>query len=284
MHQAKQQHQGYHRFVAEDGHDPAARLTLLGDLRRALDDPAQLTLHYQPKVALGTGALAGVEALARWKHPVKGMISPGEFIPVVEATSLIHRFTDQVLAEALTQARCWLDAGHRVPVAVNISTRSLLDAGFGDRLTARLAESGVPAGLLCIEITEHTVMTDPETAIAALRRVRDLGVKTSIDDYGTGYSSMSYLKVLPVDELKIDRSFVCDVAEDTSSRALVASTVELGHNLGLSVVAEGVEDEATVAALRELGCDVAQGYFFSRPVPADELTGRIASYPSALAV
>jgi EAL domain-containing protein (putative c-di-GMP-specific phosphodiesterase class I) len=267
-----------------DGHDPAARLTLLGDLRRALDDPAQLTLHYQPKIALGTGALAGVEALARWKHPVKGMISPGEFIPVIEATSLIHRFTDQVLAEALAQARRWLDAGHRVPVAVNISTRSLLDAGFGDRLTARLTESGVPAGLLCIEITEHTVMTDPETAIAALRRVRDLGVKTSIDDYGTGYSSMSYLKVLPVDELKIDRSFVCDVAEDTSSRALVASTVELGHNLGLSVVAEGVEDEATVAALGELGCDVAQGYFFSRPVPADELTGRIASYPSALAV
>ena len=284
MHLAKQQHQGYHRFVAADGHDPAARLTLLGDLRRALDDPGQLMLYYQPKISLDNGSLAGVEALARWKHPAKGMISPGDFIPVVETTSLIHRFTDRVLAEALAQARRWLDAGHRIPVAVNISTRSLLDDTFGDRLAARLEESGVPAGLLCIEITEHTVMTDPDTAIAALGRVRQLGVKASIDDYGTGYSSMSYLKVLPVDELKIDRSFVCDVAEDTSSRALVASTVELGHQLGLSVVAEGVEDQPTVEALRELGCDIGQGYFFARPAPADELTPRLSGYPAAITV
>jgi len=283
MHLAKQQHQGFHRFVTADGHDPAARLTLLGDLRRALDDPDQLLLHYQPKISLRTGALAGVEALARWQHPVKGMISPGDFIPVVETTSLIHRFTDQVMGEALAQARRWLDAGHRVPVAVNISTRSLLDAGFGDRLAARLDESGVPAGLLTIEITEHTVMTDPDTAIAALGRVRELGVKASIDDYGTGYSSMSYLKVLPVDELKIDRSFVCDLAADASSRALVASTVELGHQLGLSVVAEGIEDEPTADALRELGCDVGQGYFFARPVPPAELTPRLADYPAAIA-
>ncbi|GAB2586717.1 hypothetical protein Aab01nite_51210 [Paractinoplanes abujensis] len=275
MHDAKQHRAGFHRFREEPRQDVAARLSLLGDLRRALDDPGQLTLNYQPKIAVETGALVGVEALARWTHPTRGPISPADFIPVLEVTNLMHRFTEHVLMLALRQTRAWLDAGHRVPVAVNVSTRSLLDPDFPARVAALLAETGVPGDLLSIEVTEYALMSDPETAIEALNRLRAAGVKSSIDDYGTGYSSMTYLKVLPIAELKIDRSFVLDLAENNSSRALVASTVELGHRLGLTVVAEGVEDEAAAAALREIGCDTAQGYHFAKPLPAEALTARL---------
>ncbi|MEU4625330.1 bifunctional diguanylate cyclase/phosphodiesterase [Actinoplanes sp. NPDC023801] len=276
MNRAKREHLGFRRFAA--GHtddDSSARLTLLGDLRRALDTGDEITLHYQPKIDIGTGELAGVEALARWSHPAKGAISPGEFIPVLEATTLIHRFTHQVLTQALTQAREWLDAGHRIPVAVNISTRTLLDTAFPDRVAALLHETGVPGDQLCIEVTEHSIMNDPGTAIETLERIRALGVKTSIDDYGTGYSSMTYLRLLPLDELKIDRSFVKDIATDPGSLALVASTAELGHTLGLRVVAEGIEDEETMNALREIGCDLAQGYHLARPMTAAALSALI---------
>ena len=284
MHTAKQQRQGFHQYAADHAQDTAARLTLLGDLRRALDVDDQITLHYQPKIDVRTEAVVGVEALARWQHPERGPISPGEFIPVLETTSLIHRFTDRVLAIALAQARTWLDAGHRLPVAVNISTRTLLDTSFPDRVATLLADTRVPGELLCIEITEHTVMTDPATTIEALRRIRALGVKTSIDDYGTGYSSMTYLKLLPLDELKIDRSFVHDMARDHANRALVRSTVELGRNLNLTVVAEGVEDAETHLALQAVGCDLAQGYHFARPMPADVLTARLRQTAEALLV
>ncbi len=277
LHYAKHDHTGFHQFAARDAGDTSARRHLLGDLRRALDDPGQLVLYYQPQIDLRTGAIAGVEALARWQHPTRGMISPDDFIPILENTSLIHRFTGAVLRQALTQARAWLDSGHRIPVAVNISSRSLLGTPFSDRVAEALEQTGLPGDLLCIEITEHTVMDDPPTAIDALQRVRALGVRTSIDDYGTGYSSMTYLKTLPVDELKIDRSFICDMATDPRSQALVASTIDLGHNLGLSVVAEGIEDEATADALRHLGCDIAQGYHFARPAPADAVTAQIRS-------
>jgi EAL domain-containing protein (putative c-di-GMP-specific phosphodiesterase class I) len=279
MHDAKRLHSGFHRYEQEHRHDADARLSMLGDLRRALDDPDQLTLHYQPKVAVGTGVLVGVEALARWRHPSRGPISPADFIPVLEVTSLMHRFTEQVLIMALRQARDWLDSGHRVPIAVNVSTRSLLDPAFPDRVAALLAETGVPGDQLCVEVTEYALMSDPEAAIEALHRLHGLGVKASIDDYGTGYSSMTYLKLLPVDELKIDRSFVKDMTGDRSSRALVASTVELGHSLGLTVVAEGVEDEEAVLALRAIGCDTAQGYLFDKPMPAAALTERLAAQP-----
>ncbi|MEU4620969.1 bifunctional diguanylate cyclase/phosphodiesterase [Actinoplanes sp. NPDC023801] len=271
MHDAKQQHGSFRRFSGGSGQDSADRLTLLGDLRRGLTDDSQFTLHYQPKVSLIDGSLSGVEALARWYHPTRGPVPPGQFVPVLETTSLIHPFTERVLTIALQQARTWLDAGHRVPVAVNVSTRSLLEESFPGRVAALLASTGVPGELLCIEITEHTVLSDPTTTIEALRQVRELGVKTSIDDFGTGYSSLTYLKLLPVDELKIDRSFVADMVADSSSHALVASAVDLAHNLGLTVVAEGVEDVPTAVALSGLGCDTAQGYHFARPVPAADL-------------
>jgi EAL domain-containing protein (putative c-di-GMP-specific phosphodiesterase class I) len=160
-----------------------------------------------------------------------------------------------------------------------VSTRSLLDPAFPERVAALLAETGMPGSLLCIEVTEYALMNDPDTAIAALQRLRDLGVNASIDDYGTGFSSMTYLKLLPVGELKIDQSFVRDVATDTSNRALVASTVELGHSLGLTVVAEGVEDADSLAVLRAMGCDTAQGYHFAKPMPAEALTARLADKP-----
>jgi EAL domain-containing protein (putative c-di-GMP-specific phosphodiesterase class I) len=275
MNVAKQRRLGFSRYAGSHGQDSTARLGLLGDLRRALDTGTEITLHYQPQIELATGELAGVEALARWQHPSKGRIPPGDFIPVLETTGLIHRFTDHVLEVALAQARAWLDAGLRIPVSVNISARTLLDPGFRDRVAEHLRRWDIPGRQLCIEVTEHSVMSDPATAIEVLRRIRDLGVRTSIDDYGTGYSSMTYLRLLPLDELKIDRSFVAEIARDPGNHALVASTVELGHNLGLSVVAEGAEDVETIIALQGLGCDIAQGYYFMRPMEAAALVERL---------
>jgi diguanylate cyclase (GGDEF)-like protein len=284
MYAAKEHRLGHARFDPSQANETAARLTLLGDLRRALDADSEITLHYQPKVSVETGALVGAEALARWQHPTRGAISPAEFVPVLEGTSLIHRFTAHVLDVALAQTRTWLDAGHRVPVAVNVSTRCLLDATFAQTVTRALRDANLPGEMLCIEITENTVMADPERAIGVLRQIRLLGVKTAIDDFGTGYSSMAYLKILPVDEIKVDRTFVRDMATDRGNYVLVESAVDLGHNLGLTVVAEGVEDEPVVAALSDLGCDVAQGYYFARPLPpaqfAEFLALREAGVPS----
>jgi len=272
MYTAKEHRLGHTRFNPGQAHETANRLTLLGDLRRALDHDGEIELHYQPKVSVRSGRVIGAEALARWQHPVRGLVGPNDFIPVLEGTSLIHRFTARVLDLALGQARQWLDAGHRIPVAVNVSTRCLLDPAFPESVNAALERAGVPGDLLCVEITENTVMADPERAIDVLRRVRALGVTTAIDDFGTGYSSMAYLKILPVDEIKVDRSFVRDMAVDHSNRVLVESTVDLGHNLGLVVVAEGVEDGPTVTALQDLGCDVAQGYHYAKPLAAAEFT------------
>jgi diguanylate cyclase (GGDEF)-like protein len=269
MYAAKEHRLGHTRFDPKAAPDTAARLTLLGDLRRALDRDDEIRLHYQPKVSVDTGELNGAEALARWQHPVKGLVAPDAFIPLLEGTSLVHRFTAHVLRLALDQEGAWLDAGHHIPVAVNVSTRCLLDPAFPDTVAQALLGTGVPGNLLCIEITENTVMADPTRAIDVLRRIRALGVKVSIDDFGTGYSSMAYLKTLPVDELKVDRSFVQDMATDRNNYVIVESAVGLGHNLGLTIVAEGVEDEATIAALRQIGCDTAQGYHIARPLPPD---------------
>jgi diguanylate cyclase (GGDEF)-like protein len=276
MYTAKEHRLGYTRFNPGQAQESASRLTLLGDLRRALDNGDEIELRYQPKISVRTGDVIGAEALARWRHPVRGMIGPVEFIPVLEGTSLIHRFTAGVLDLALAQARRWMDDDHLIPVAVNVSARSLLDESFADTVAGALRRSGVPGDLLCIEITENTVMADPDRAIDVLRRIRALGVTTAIDDFGTGYSSMAYLKNLPIDEIKVDRSFVRDMAADHSNYVLVESTVDLGHNLGLVVVAEGVEDDTTVAALAKIGCDIAQGYHFARPLTADDFGAFLA--------
>ncbi len=269
MYQAKVNRLGLTRFDPDATQHAADRLSLLGALRRALDSN-EIELHYQPKISTATGELVGAEALARWRHPTRGLLGPAIFIPVLEGTNLIHRFTAYVLARALAQARTWHLTGNPVPVAVNVSTRCLLDPTFPDTVAEALATAGVPGELLCIEITENTVMADPEQAIDVLRRIRAMNVKTAIDDFGTGYSSMAYLKILPIDELKLDRSFVRDMATDHNNHVLVESLVELGHNLGMEVVAEGVEDSPTLTALRQIGCDVVQGYHLAHPLaPVD---------------
>ncbi len=255
---------------ALDEHTPQ-RLNLLGDLRRALDVDEQLSLHYQPKYALDDGTLVGVEALLRWEHPTRGPVSPAEFIPIAEGTSLIHALTTWVVAQAVAQAARWSDAGRPVQVAVNLSARCLLDQRLPKDVAALLEESALPAALLRLEITESAVIADPGRAITVLTQLRDLGVALSLDDFGTGYSSMSYLQRLPVDELKVDRSFVTHLRPGATETALVRAVVDLAHSLGLTVVAEGVETQATLDLLRTLGCDVAQGFHLGRPVSGAEI-------------
>ena len=262
---AKRTHVGVSVYdPADDEHSPE-RLRLLAELARAIESD-ELVLHYQPKCALD-GTVRGVEALVRWRHPERGLLPPAEFIPAAERTGLIHPLTDVVLSAALARARHWYDAGTPTAVAVNVSTRTLLDSGFADRVLAHLAAHRTPPALLGLEITETTIMEDPDRALAVLTRLADAGVRLSIDDFGTGYSSLAYLKSLPVHELKIDRSFVAGMMTSERDRVIVDSTVALGRRLGLDVVAEGVEDEPTRVALDDLGCELAQGFLFSRPVP-----------------
>jgi diguanylate cyclase (GGDEF)-like protein len=255
----------YDRTV--DGHSPA-KLALLGDLRRALDRD-ELSLHYQPKVSLSTGDVVGVEALVRWQHPMHGLLMPDEFVPLAEHTGLIEPLTRHVFNTALAQSRIWIDSGRRLTVAVNLSARNLLDPHLPLQIAELLSDHGVPAELLEIEVTESALMTDPGRAQRLLEELSTLGIKIAIDDFGAGYTSLGQLRTLPVSELKIDRSFVVAMTADPGSAVIVQSVVELGHNLGLTIVAEGVETEHTLTALSEIGCDVAQGYLVSRPISAD---------------
>ncbi len=252
-----------------NGHSPE-RLGLLGELRRAIDND-ELVLHFQPKVGLPDDRVCGVEALVRWQHPERGMVPPALFIPVAERTALIRPLTRWVIDAALAQCRKWQDAGHVLQVAVNVSARNLLDEHFVDDVLELLARWQVPASCLELEVTESAIMTEPERALLILTRFADLGITLSIDDFGAGYTSLAHLKKLPVHQLKIDRSFVSQMNSDRSDALIVQSVVELGRNLGLRTVAEGVEDRATLDQLSDLGCDIAQGYYLSRPLPADAL-------------
>jgi diguanylate cyclase (GGDEF)-like protein len=265
MYDAKMSRAGISHFRGESQGARPARLALLGELREALNRD-ELVLHYQPKVAAGSGQLLGVEALVRWQHPTQGLLPPSEFIPVAEATTLIQRLTLIVVDKALTMSRSWLDRGVRLPVAVNVSARSLLDLTFPDAIASALARVGLPADHLCLELTESTIMHDPDRALSIMQDLRAIGVRLSVDDFGTGYSSMAYLKILPVDELKVDRSFVSQMNTSVDDTMLVQSAIDLGHNLGMSVVAEGVEDKQTLMALKDLGADVIQGYYLGRPM------------------
>ena len=240
-------------------------LSLLGELRRALDQ-GDLVVYYQPKADLATAKVVGVEALVRWQHPTLGLIPPGDFVPLAEGTGLIHPLTEFVLGEALHQCRLWMDSGIHLPVAVNMSARNLLDTDFPALVESLLDQWRVPAMMLQLEITENAMVGDPERARIALQRLRELGVWLSIDDFGTGYSSLAYLRDLPVQELKIDRSFVMDMHDHAANRVIVNSIVSLAQNLGLRVVAEGVEDKEAWTELSRLGCDIAQGYHLARPM------------------
>lgn len=272
MYAAKDTKAGIVLYRPEMHTEDSTRLIVLGDLRRALDTTDQLVLHYQPKISLQLGELCGVEALLRWQHPVRGMVQPLDFIPIAETTGLINRLTIHVLRLAIRQARTWLDSGLSIPVAVNLSPRCLLDTDLVRQVTDLLQEYQLPAGMLRMEVTESAVMTNPTVALAILTELHGLGIRFSIDDYGTGYSSMAYLKRLPVDELKVDRTFVLNMDTDDNDAVLVRGAIDLGHNLGFTVVAEGVEASQHVTALQDLGCDIAQGYHYARPMPPENLT------------
>jgi diguanylate cyclase (GGDEF)-like protein len=239
------------------------------ELSRALDQQ-EIVVHYQPKLALGDGRVTGVEALVRWMHPERGMLPPDSFIQNAEKTGLMRRLTVYVLDVALRDRTVWASRGVELGIAVNVSV-SLLDRDLPAELSRLLERWDCEPGLVTLEITESTVMADPVLATRVLEQLEALGVRLSIDDFGTGYSSLAYLKSLPVGEIKIDKAFVRTMMDEPSDAMIVRSTVDLGHNLGLDVVAEGVEDEATWNALRNFGCDYAQGYWMSRPVPADEI-------------
>jgi EAL domain-containing protein (putative c-di-GMP-specific phosphodiesterase class I) len=270
MYEAKAAHHPFARYEASRDDNNLSRLVLLGDLRRGIA-AGELTLYYQPKINSGTSALSSVEALVRWQHPTLGLLQPDEFIPLAESTAIIHALTTEVLRLALTQARKWADAGRSFPVSVNISARSLLDSTFPAQVRELLDAHGVRPHLLCLELTETAVMTDRDLALTVLQALDSMDVSLSIDDFGTGYSSMSYLKTLPVKELKIDRSFVMGMADDRDSAVIVRSAVDLGHNLGMTVVAEGVQDGMAQSELADMGCDLVQGYQICRPIPAREL-------------
>jgi diguanylate cyclase (GGDEF)-like protein len=274
-------------YVAKDGglgvsaYEPAldesspSRAALLNELRRAIDED-ELFLVYQPKCSTQTGAIEGVEALVRWQHPQRGLLLPDEFLPLAERTGLIHPLTRHVLGAALADCRRWLELGVEMPVAVNLSARTLLDRAFPTEVAQMLAYWRVPAHLLELEVTETALMVDPERAGVLLEELAERGVVLAIDDFGTGYSSFASLRTLPVDDVKIDRSFVTPMLSSPTDAFIVRSVIALAHDVGLRVVAEGVEDASTRDALAELGCDVVQGHFLGLPVRASELTARWA--------
>src|SRR6266851_948830 len=253
----------------EDPYDPS-RLLLRADLRRAIDH-RDITLYYQPQVALATGEVTGMEALARWRHRERGWIPPADFIPVAERMGLIKPLTEYLVELAGKDAMAIAKTGIDLPVAVNVSMRNLVDPHFPEMLEEVIARTGQPADRLKLEITESAVMAEPGRVLETMKRLRSGGIRFSIDDCGTGYSSLAYLQKLPVEEIKIDRSFVGQMSSEAGSAAIVRATIELGRSLGLEVVAEGVEDERTWEALKRMGCSAAQGYFIGRPMPVWEL-------------
>jgi len=252
------------------------RFQLVTQFRQAVEQ-GRIIVHYQPKVDLGHRELVGVEALVRWMHPEFGLVSPAEFVEAIEATGSIDILLEHVLDTVLAQLWQWRSAGVHIAAAVNLSVHNLLAEDFPATVAAALRRHQVPAQLLTFEITESNVMTDPEHSLPVLRELHAMGVRLSVDDFGTGYSSLAYLRRLPIDEIKIDRSFVQGMGTDLSDLAIVRAIVDLGHSLGLRVVAEGVEEEAARDALREMSCDVAQGFLISRPMPVDRFEAWLQS-------
>ncbi|BAL24864.1 GGDEF domain-containing protein [Azoarcus sp. KH32C] len=268
MQQARQQGQRMALYTGGQDKECARRLALIGDLHRAIERN-ELRLYCQPKVRIAGGETCGAEALVRWEHPRLGLIQPSEFIALAERTGLISPLTDWVMRAAFRQGYMWRDAGVRVPLAVNVSARDLRDPRLVERVSYLMATWGGEPDAVQFELTESALMHDPHGCLESMRRLKDLGIKLFIDDFGTGYSSLAYLQKFPVDAIKIDQSFVRDMLSDTDSAVIVRSTIDLAHDLDLEVVAEGVEDRQRWDHLAEEGCDIAQGYFVSQPLPAD---------------
>ncbi|HXX09905.1 MAG TPA: GGDEF domain-containing phosphodiesterase, partial [Burkholderiales bacterium] len=276
MYEAKQQKSGVAVYEPSYDKHRAEQLSLLSDLRRAIAG-RQLKLHYQPKVDLRRARLVGVEALVRWEHPDRGVLPPSEFIPFAEQTGVIREVTRWVIPEAMRQCGAWLSRGVPLSVSVNVSTRDLLDRELPEIFGSAARAHGVPADLVIVEITESALMENPQRVQEIMRELKHLGLRLAIDDYGTGYSSLAYIQRLHCDELKVDRTFVTHISARDRDAAIVRSTIDLGHSLGLTVVAEGIEDTEVLAVLRKLGCDLGQGFGICRPLPADELIDWIAT-------
>lgn len=269
MYSAKNKNAGYEFYEA--GLDPEAQqqLQLSGELRHALDRN-ELILHYQPRINLHSNTVIGAEALIRWQHPEHGLINPDQFIPLAERTGLIISITDWALEAAMVQCKTWRSAGYELRMAVNVSARSFQNSLLVKTIKDIMQRQNLPACCLEIEITENVLMSDITHISNVLQQISDLGITIAIDDFGTGYSSLAYLKTLPLHTLKIDKSFVLDMANDENDAAIVRSTVDLAHNLGLTVVAEGIENRDTLDLLTKLGCDGAQGYYYERPMSPEK--------------
>jgi EAL domain-containing protein (putative c-di-GMP-specific phosphodiesterase class I) len=251
------------------------RINLVEELRVAVEEGG-FVLHYQPQLDLHSGQILAVEALVRWPHPRLGLVPPLKFLPLAEDAGLMGALTKWVLGEALTQCAAWRSTGTHLAVSVNVSTSNLLDEGFTELAMELLAQRGLPPEALVIEITETSIITDFNRSKQVIEGLKDLGIVVSIDDFGAGFTSLAYLSSLAVGELKLDRTFIADLGAEGKERdlELVRATIQLGHDMKLRVVAEGIEDVATLELLSELGCDLAQGYFISRPMPADKLAFR----------
>jgi diguanylate cyclase (GGDEF)-like protein len=282
MYQAK--HRGVRLALYDAEQDPhsLARLTLMSDLRHA-SERNELSLHYQPKIDVRTQRIVGVEALLRWQHPHHGMVPPDTFIAQAEQTGIIKPLTDWILNEALRQCAEWNAAGLPLSIAVNLSARVIQDPQLPAQVASMLERHAVGADQLALEITETAIMNDPVRATQVLTELDAMGVRLSIDDFGTGYTSLAQLKRLPVDEVKIDRSFVLNMLRDANDAMIVQSIIDLAHNMNRSVVAEGVESKKILDALTELECDITQGYYFSKPLPASALRQWLMTAPAQLA-
>ncbi|MEJ2554404.1 MAG: EAL domain-containing protein, partial [Gammaproteobacteria bacterium] len=247
-------------------------LRLMSQLKQGLRKQ-EFQLHFQPKISLSDGRSSGVEALIRWNHPKHGVLLPDSFIPLAEKMNIINDVSDWVLIKALQQFMQWRTLGIDAPVAINVPASSFQDPQFLKNIRTALDVAEAPPESIELEITENTLMSNIDRCTETLKNLSRMGIKIAIDDFGTGYSSLSYLKRLPIDHIKIDRSFVQDMNRDDSDAAIVRSVIDLGHNLGIKVIAEGVEHQDSLALLRNLGCDAAQGYHIGRPMPAPQVDG-----------
>ncbi|WP_446811107.1 putative bifunctional diguanylate cyclase/phosphodiesterase [Methylomonas sp. 2BW1-5-20] len=266
---AGQSHEGYTTYAPSyDDHSPR-RLTLMSELRQAIEKE-QLHIYYQPKVSVLTGQVYGAEALVRWQHPKHGFIAPDEFVPMAERTRVIKHLTSWVLKQAFKQCAEWRQRGWELIISVNLSAKDLHDPELPDVMAGVAAAANIKPGWMMLEITESSIMTDPERAMEVIQRLHEMGYKLSIDDFGTGYSSLAYLKRMPLTELKIDKSFVVDLLKSENDAVIVKATINLAHNLGLQVTAEGVETQEVMDKLASYQCDLAQGYLFSKPISFDD--------------
>jgi diguanylate cyclase (GGDEF)-like protein len=270
LYAAKESRGGHAIYDPRSDEHSIERLALMGELRQGIER-GELVVYYQPKVDTRTGLIRGVEALVRWQHPTRGLLPPGRFIPAAENTGLIVPLTLRVIDDALAALRHWRACGLPLTVSINVTARHITNLELPDQISAALAAHGLPGSALVVEVTESCLMADPIRTGIVLSRLRDAGVGLSIDDFGTGYSSFANLRDLPVTEIKIDRSFVTAATESAANAAIVKSTIDLGHNLGLDVVAEGVETEACLNLIVAMECDLVQGYFYSPPMPAADI-------------